>query len=126
MSSLRTDFLDASNKSFEIFQKSGTKMETEKRKTQMFLFGGTIGWSRTPMFKIGISEKNHMLPRPVVSCRPGNYGCILTHSDNWLKQLTNIIQNLTIDFLKTDKSKKSKEVLELTKKCKEIGRSYDY
>ena len=83
---------------FEIFQKSGTKMESKKRKTQMFLFGGTIGWSRTPMFKIGRSDKNHMLPRPVVSCCPGNYGCILTHSDNWLKQLTNIIQDLTIDF----------------------------
>ena len=32
-------------------------METNKRMMQMFLFGGTIGWSRTPMFHIGRSEK---------------------------------------------------------------------
>ena len=105
---------------FEIFQNSGTKMQTKKRRTQMYLFGGTIGWSRTPMFKICNSEKRHMLPRPVVACRPGNYGYLLTHSDNWLKKLTIIIQDLTIDFLKKDSSEKSKEVLVLTKKCKEI------
>ena len=42
---------------FEIFKKGGSKMETNKRMMQMFLFGGTIGWSRTPMFHIGMSEK---------------------------------------------------------------------
>ena len=105
---------------FEIFKNGGSKMETNKRMMQMFLFGGTIGWSRTPMFHIGRSEKNHMLPRPVVSCRPGNYGYLLTHSDNWLQKLTNTVQDLTIDFLTKDDSKKSKEVLDLTRKCKQI------
>ena len=42
---------------FEIFKKGGSKMETNKQMMQMFLFGGTIGWSRTPMFHIGRSEK---------------------------------------------------------------------
>ena len=45
---------------FIFSKKGGSKIETEKRMMQMFLFGGTIGWSRTPMFHIGNSQRNHV------------------------------------------------------------------
>ena len=66
----------------------------------MFLFDGTIGWSRTPL------KKKNLLPCPVVSCCPGNYGYLLTHSDNWLQKFTNTVEYLTIDFITKDDSKK--------------------
>ena len=71
-------------------------------------------------FQIGNSTHNHMLPRPVISCRPGNYGYLLIHSDNWLKELTRTVEKLTVDFLKLDSSKRSTDVLLLTEKCKDI------
>ena len=66
----------------------------------MYLFGGTIGWSRSPFFQIGNSTNNHMLPRPVISCCPGNYGYLLIHSNNWLKKLTKTVEQMTVDLKK--------------------------
>ena len=83
---------------FKIFKKTGTKLKTDDRFMQMYLFGGTIGWSKSPMYQMGSSTNNHMLPLPVISCHPGNYGYFLIHSNNWLGKLTKIIERLTIDF----------------------------
>ena len=78
----------------------------------MYLFGGTIGWSRSPMYQMCNSTNNHMLPHHVISCCPENYGYLLIHSNNWLKKLTKTIEQLTIDYLKIDSFKRSAEIFQ--------------
>ena len=64
----------------------------------MYQFGGTIGWAQTPFYMRDNSNQNHMLPRPVVSCRPGNFGYLLLNEENWLRYLSKIVEIHTLNF----------------------------
>ena len=86
----------------------------------MYQFGGTIGWSQTPFYMRENCNLNHMLPRPVVSCRPGNFGHLLLNEDNWLRYLSQIVECHTLYLLKDDNKSMSREILEKTKVCKKI------
>ena len=86
----------------------------------MFQYGGTIGPAKFPLFITSASTKNHMLPRPVVPCRPGNYGHTLLNNKEWLRRLSFTVERYTLEFLENLNSKKSREILKITKKCKSI------
>ena len=50
---------------------------------KMFIFGGTIGASKYPLYVE--HGKKKILPRLVVSCPPGNIGYNLMKNMKWLK-----------------------------------------
>ena len=102
---------------FQILCYGGSSIKTKKRNMQMYQYGGTIGSSQCPFFQDSNNGHNQMLPRPVISCRPGKYGHRLMTSCLWFRSLVADVQDITMTFLKEDTSVRSKEVLEITKKC---------
>ena len=105
---------------YKILKKGGNGMKTKKRNLHMYQYGGTIGPAHFPLFMKSASTKNHMLPRPVVSCRPGNYGHSLLNSQEWLRRLSFTVERYNLEFLENLNSKKSRDILMLAKKCKSI------
>ena len=64
----------------------------------MHQYGGTIGTSRLPIYRLSGCDKNHMLPRPVVSCRPGQYGYHIMNYSSWFKELVHDVEHITLKF----------------------------
>ena len=56
--------------SFKWIEKCGNNCKTRRRVLKMYQYGGTIGYSRYPLFRIPGCEKFCMLPRPVVKIIP--------------------------------------------------------
>ena len=84
----------------------------------MCQYGGTIGGSQCPFYHLGHDKRNRMLPRPVVSCRPGNYGYRIMNYCGWFQDLVKIVEHLTLQYLIEDTSEISKAVLFATSQCK--------
>ena len=89
----------------------------------MYQFGGTIGWSQTPFYMRYNCNLNHMLPRPVVSCRPGNFGHLLFNKDNWLRYISQIVEIRTFNFLKDENTSTSRYIFKIIDVCKNISLS---
>ena len=104
----------------KLLKQGGIRMKTKKRNVTMYQFGGTIGWAQTPFYRKHMSQKNHMLPRPVVSCRPGNFGHILLNQSNWIYHLAKLVEKYTLYFFKNDNYFWSKIIMNKTKVCKRI------
>ena len=110
--------MDRFKNTYNMLSKGGIQMRTKKRSQKMFIFGGTIGASRYPLYlKDG---KKKMLPRPVVLCRPGNIGYNMMKNMTWLQELSKDIEDLCIHHLSTQNDISSKSILDkihLSKKC---------
>ena len=58
----------------------GTKMRTQKRKNNMYLFGSSMGAAdKAPKFILSLlpNKKYSMLPRPIVTSKPKQKGFIM-------------------------------------------------
>ena len=66
----------------------------------MFQYGGTIGPSRYPTFKLDEeSFQKKMLPRPVKLSRPEQIGHIIMSNCGWLNELCKDVESLTINYI---------------------------
>ena len=86
----------------------------------MFQFGGTVGPSQFPTFSLQSEDEDtrHMLPRPVVKSRPGQLGYKIMNTSIWLKCLCKVIETLTINNLRNQKTQTSENVLKHIEFCK--------
>ena len=78
--------------------RSGVRAQTGKRRRPMYLFGGTIGVSRYPLY-INNNLETAMLPRPVTLSRPGRPGHDFMQTTPWLQDLVLDISELTLKHL---------------------------
>ena len=95
-------------------------MRTKKRKMHMYQYGSTVGAAHFPLFKIYPSDTNHMLPRPVVGCRPGNFGYNVLQNMYWLKYLAKLIERRTLEYLQNLQNEKNDYILKKVNFCKLI------
>ena len=86
----------------------------------MYQYGGTIGPSKYPTFKVDPnSYKKQMLPRPVVKSRPFQLGHMIMTNCTWLYHLCQHVEELTINYLLTNKTQSTVSVLDHIKFSKE-------
>ena len=95
----------------------GTKMRTQKRKNNMYLFGSTMGAAdKAPKFILSLlpNKKHSMLPRPIVTSKPKQKGFTMM-KEKWLMELVNDVSNISIDHLKkfSYKNHRNTEILNL-------------
>lgn len=90
---------------FSQISQATNRSSSNSRKNVFYQFGSTNGYSTTPRFeptRDGKSPNGNkyqpMLPRPIVSCRPGNKGYKLLQQ-NWLIDLIKEIEEHTISYL---------------------------
>ena len=105
---------------YKLLKKGGNNMKTKKRKMNMYQYGSTVGAAHFPTFKISGSDQKHMLPRPVVNSRPGNFGHTMLNKHLWLNYLAKEVEYHTFEFLKNDDTLKSAQILSECNKCKFI------
>ena len=82
------------------FLSTGYQIRSNKRgeKVNMVVFGTSTGASTAPKFRN--EQGNHvMLPRPVLHSKPTEKGAILM-SKQWFKNLTTVLEQLTISHVK--------------------------
>ena len=86
----------------------------------MYQYGGTIGPSKYPTFKLDKnSNKKQMLPRPVVKSRPFQLGHSILTKCNWLIDFVQHVERLTLNYLLEHKSQLTVSVLDHVQFCKE-------
>ena len=86
------------------------------RTGNMFLFGGTIGWSKYPQFFDG--QRYKILPRPVVKSKKNNMGYSLMRS-HWFVNLSLLVEKFVLRFVR-DKIKNN------VQKCVDIQEGIEF
>ena len=109
------------NIGYKIMYARGTRIKTKKRNLLMFQNGSTIGPARYPLFISPKTKRNSMLPRPVVSSRPGNFGHLIMNDCAWLIHLcTRDAESIAIHFLMDEMKERSEQVLQYVRQIKDI------
>ena len=98
--------------SFKWIPMGGNHCKTARRILQMYQYGGTIGYSRYPLYRIEGWSKDRMLPRPVVKSRPSNgLGYYIMENTQWFIDLVHDIEDLVVKHLLSVDTNESKNIL---------------
>ena len=97
---------------YKMICRGGNRIRTKKRNLTMYQLGGTIGAAKFPCYMKPTSASRHMLPRPVVSCRPPfSTGFVFLSNNKWLQDFIQDIERLLIEFLKRKRTPMFQEIL---------------
>ena len=98
----------------------GNYCKTAIRVLEMYQYGGTIGYSRCPLYKLKGCMKNRMLPRPVVKSRPSHgLGHYIMENTQWFIDLVHDIEGLVVKHLLSIGTKETKRILKWCKFSKD-------
>ena len=105
---------------YKLLCSGGNRIRTGKRNQLMYQYGGTIGPSKYPTFKLDSkSSKKQMLPRPFVKSRPFQLGHVFMTNCAWLYDLCQHVEQLTINYLLSNRTQSTVSVLDHIRFSKE-------
>ena len=83
-----------------------------RRLLKMYQYGGTIGYTRYPLFRIPGCEKDQMLPKPVAKSWPyKGIGHSIMEETEWFVDLVKDVEDMVVRHLLVVGTKEPKHIL---------------